>query len=135
MSIPKDPTADCIIHVNMGGPTLPNIIHQMTGVKIRVLERKRQVLLPNGATITPMPAVRINGLNDATLDQLFTETTDIVMALRASNLYKREMAGRCAFESCVSFHVPVDENTDVVMDLTLNRELGEKVAVQLYASE
>lgn len=132
MSIPKVPTADCIIHINMGGPTLPKIIQQMTGVEIRVLEGKRQVLLPNGATVTPIPAVRINGLNDANLDRLFSNKPDIAVALRTSNLYKRKMAGGCVSESCVSFLVPVNENSDVVMDLTVNRELGEKIAVRLF---
>ena len=133
MSIPKDPTADCTLHITMGGPTLSDFLHTMTGVEFRVAEGKRQILLPNGATIIPMPVLRINGFNEAGISEMFTGDIDIIPALRESNLYKREMAGGHVVQSCVSFLVQADQDSDVVMELTLGRDSGDEMALRLYS--
>lgn len=135
MTVPTDPTADYILHTNMAGPTVPDIIYKMTGVKLRTIEGNRQILFPNGSTLTPNPVVRINGINDDGFNNLFppTRESDLVPGLKSSNLYKKEKAGEPLLDSCVSFIVPADSESDVIMELALGYDLGTKIAVQLYA--
>jgi hypothetical protein len=136
MTIPRESTADYILHMVMGGPTLPDIIYKMTGVELRTVEGMRQALFPNGSTLTPMPVVRINGVNEVGIDQLLsTELPEIVPGLRTSNLYRKEKAAGPLLRSCVSFIVPADSKSDVVMELTLGCALGNKTALQLFADE
>ncbi|OAP61297.1 hypothetical protein AYL99_03498 [Fonsecaea erecta] len=136
MTIPHDPTADHILHMEMGGPDLDDIIYKMTGVQLRKVEGKWQAVFPNGSTLTPLPAVRINGMNGVEIENLFaTENHDVVSGLKTSNLYRKEKAGEPLLRSCVSFIVPTDSESDVIMELTLGCDLGSKIALQLYADK
>ncbi|KAK6379778.1 hypothetical protein LTS17_005851 [Exophiala oligosperma] len=105
----------------MAGPTSSDIICTITGANLGVEEGKRKVILSNGSTF-----------NEAGINSIFSGAVDLLAALKAGNLYRREMAGEQVVPSCVSFLVPADVGSDVTMELTLGRELGEQLALKLY---
>ncbi|KAJ9647627.1 hypothetical protein H2204_000257 [Knufia peltigerae] len=132
MSIPQDPTADCVLALQMAGPTSSDIICTITGANLGVEEGKRTVILSNGSTVSSNSTICINKFNEAGINSIFSGAVDLLAALKAGNLYRREMAGEQVVPSCVSFLVPADVGSDVTMELTLGRELGEQLALKLY---
>jgi hypothetical protein len=137
MTVSSTPTADHTLCMNLGGPEALHVIQQLTGVEVRTMEGKREVLFPNGSSLIPIPVIRISGLRETGIDELFPWADDkhlnIAEALRTSNRYRKQQAAEPNAGSCVSFLVPADETSDIVAELALGFELGNKIAIELFA--
>jgi hypothetical protein len=103
----------------------------MTGAELKTIEGTQQVVLPNGTRVTPAPFMRIDGLDDEGIERVLPPGAKILAALRTGNLYKKEKLREPVLRSCVSFIVPADQHADIILELSLGRELGDIVAKEL----
>ncbi|CZR66414.1 uncharacterized protein PAC_16315 [Phialocephala subalpina] len=131
MTFPPDPTADCTIRICLGGSTVADILRRCTGVELAKNNGLYRILLSNGAYLVPSPYLRVNGLDENGLNGLFGDKTEA--AIRTGNVYKRQMSGEPVIQSCISFLISADAQKDVVLELMLGRELGGKIADELFS--
>lgn len=136
MVIPIDPTADCTMRIYLGGPTVPGLIRDMTGAELGVTDGVQHVVMPNGSRLVPGPVpgpfLLIDGFTEEGIDRALPPGTEMAAALRTGNTYRKEKAGEWVPRSCVSFLVPADPGAGVVFELTIGRELGNKIRDKLY---
>ncbi|KAJ5260466.1 hypothetical protein N7478_012071 [Penicillium angulare] len=134
MDVPTDPISEPILKIYLGEPGASDIIQKMTGVELHVVDKVRHVCLQNGIRVVPTPYMRINGFTEKGIDEIFTPLpSDLIgTALRSGTLFKKEKAGESFSRSSVSFIVPEGHDADIIMELTLGRELGDKVQKTLF---
>ncbi|KAK1762492.1 hypothetical protein QBC33DRAFT_551699 [Phialemonium atrogriseum] len=132
MIVPGDPMADCTMRIYLGSPTVPGLIRDMTGAELGVTDGVQHVVLPNGSHLVPGPSLHIGGFTEEGIDRALPPGTEMAAALRTGNTYRKEKAGEWVPRSCVSFLVPADPGAGVVLELTIGRELGNKIRDKLY---
>lgn len=134
MAVPTDPTGEPVLKMHLGEPGASDIIQKMTGVELHVVDKVRHVCLQNGIRVVPKPSMRINGFTEKGIDEIFPPLPSplIATALRSGTLYKKEKAGESFSRSSVSFIVPELHDADIIMELTLGRELGDKIQKTLF---
>ncbi|GLA72117.1 hypothetical protein AtubIFM55763_002637 [Aspergillus tubingensis] len=134
MTVPPDPTGEPVLIIYLGEPSASDIIQKMTGVELHVVDNVRHVCLQNGIRVVPTPSMRINGFTEKGIDEVLPPLPSplFATALRSGTLYKKEKAGESFSRSSVSFIVPAEHDADIIMELTLGREWGDKIQKTLF---
>lgn len=132
MSVPADPTSDSTLSINFGGPAGSQIIRELTGVELQVIDGVQHVRLQNGIRVIPFPFMRLDGFTDEGIDRVFPTDNKIAAALRKGDLYAKEKIGESVPRSCVSFVISAQPDADVILELVLGRELSDKIQKDLF---